>query len=125
MKLLIRRSQRPGALAGVVFQLEVRAEMSAEDKATIDKYRLGNDVLYQRDKNVLTEETFVGFAKVLAKHAMNITVKVADLRDGKRIECKSIVEMMAVEEQLKYAASVLSAIMQAATGFGGEEVVEL
>jgi hypothetical protein len=45
--------------------------------------------------------------------------------NGKRIECKDIVEMLAVEEQIKEAAKTFNAVLSAASHFGGEEVIDL
>ena len=50
---------------------------------------------------------------------------VDDLSGGKRIECKDIVEMIAVEEQIKEAATTFKAVLDTAAHFGGEEVVQL
>jgi ubiquinone/menaquinone biosynthesis C-methylase UbiE len=44
---------------------------------------------------------------------------------GKRIECKDIVEMIAVCDQIKEAAQTFKAVLEAAAQFGGEEVLAL
>ena len=67
----------------------------------------------------------LGVASRLAFHAMNIKISVDDLINGKRIECKDIMEMMAVQEQLKEAAQMFKHVLDAAGTFGGEEVIEL
>jgi hypothetical protein len=50
---------------------------------------------------------------------------VNDLASGKKVECKDIIEMMAVVEQIKEAAQTFKAVLNAAAHFGGEEVIEL
>jgi len=124
MKLLLRRDQRAGLLGKVIFTLVVRADISPAERAAIDKYKLGNCLLYARDV-VRVEESAKGIAKALLQHALNITVSVRDLADGKTIECKDIMEMLAAEEQVKEAALAFSQMLQAAMHFGGEEVVEV
>ncbi len=48
MKLLLRRDQRSGLLGGKpTFSLDVRAEITADEKAAIAKYKLGDTVLYE------------------------------------------------------------------------------
>src|ERR1700722_15671323 len=94
MKLLLRRDQRSGLLGKVIFTLEVRAQISPEEKARIDKYKLGKEFLYVKNTNVPTDEGWKGVGKFLIFHAMNITVTVNDLVSGKRIECKDILEML-------------------------------
>ena len=52
MKLLLRRDQKSGMLGGVTFQLEVRADLSADERANISKYKLGKTILYTRGELV-------------------------------------------------------------------------
>ena len=125
MKLLLRRDQRSGLLGKMIFTLEVRAQISPEEKARIDKYKLGKEALYIKNTNVPTDEGWKGVAKLLMFHAMNITVTVNDLVSGKRLECKDILEMLAVEEQIKTAAQNFGRMLQAAAYFGGEEVIPI
>jgi hypothetical protein len=56
---------------------------------------------------------------------MNISINVNDLANGKKVECKDIMEMLAVEEQIKEAAQTFKAVLTAAAQFGGEEVIEI
>ena len=125
MKLLLRRDQRPGMLGKVVFALAVRADITAEEKANIAKYKLGESVLYEKDSLAHPGSGLLGFASRLAFKAMNISVSVNDLQNGKKIDCKDIVEMLAVEDQIKEAAKTFKLVLDAASHFGGEEVVDL
>ena len=126
MKLLLRRNQRAGMLGGkMIFTLEVRADLSAEEKANIQKYRLGDTVLYERNTMTDKGSGLLGLASRAAFRAMNISVSVNDLAGGKKVECKDIVEMVAVVDQVKEAAQTFKAILDAAARFGGEEAVEL
>ena len=125
MKLLLRRDQRQGAFGKVIFTLDVRAQISPEEKANIDKYKLGKEILYARNKDVPQEAGWVGVGKLVMFHAMNLTVSVSELINGKRIECKDILEMLAAEEQIKSAAVNFGRVLEAAAHFGGEEVVHL
>lgn len=124
MKLYIRRDQRSGVLK-IVFSLHVRSELTPEEKNAITKYKLGDTLLYEKNTIVQAGSGLLGAASWLAIKAMNITVKVKDLTDGKTIECKDIVEMLAVEEQIREAGKTFNAILTAAMTFGGEEVVDL
>ena len=65
------------------------------------------------------------FRSRLAFKMMNLTVSINDLSEGKRIDCKDIVEMLAVEDQIKEAAQTFKNVLDAAASFGGEEVIEL
>ncbi len=59
----------------------------------------------------------LGLASRIAFNAMNISVSVNDLVNGKRIECKNILEMLAVEEQIKEAAITFKQVLSACVHF--------
>lgn len=125
MNLLLRRDQRSSMLGNAVFSLEVRADISAQERANIAKYKLGKAVLYTRAELTDRGSGLLGLASRLAFKAMNISVSVDDLTGGKRIECKDILEMLAVEEQIKVAAQTFKQVLEAAAHFGGEEVIAI
>lgn len=125
MKLLLRREQRSAIIGSKpVFVLHVRADISAAEQADIAKYKLGDTELYASHE-IKAGTGLLGAASWLAYKAMTINVTVKDLTGGKKIECKDIVEMLAVEEQLKEAGKTFAHVLAAAAQFGGEEVVEL
>ncbi len=125
MKLLLRRDQKSGMMGKITFTLAVRAELSDEEKNNIKKYKLGDTMLYERAKVTDPGSGLLGAGWRLAFKMMNITVSVNDLSDGKKLDCKDIVEMLAVENQIKEAAQTFKNVLEAAASFGGEEVVEL
>lgn len=125
MNLTLRRDQRASLLGKVIFQLDVRAEISREELASIQRYRLGDAVLYSKSEMVDRGSGLLGLASRLAFNAMNISVSVSELISGKRVECKDIVEMLAVEEQIKEAALTFKQVLNAAVHFGGEEVIAI
>lgn len=125
MKLLLRRDQKGGLLGKVIFTLSVRAELTEEEKQNIQKYKLGDTMLYQRSELVDRGSGLLGVASRLAFNMLNLTISVKDLESGKKVECKDILEMLAVEEQVKEAAKMFRSVLGAASQFGGEEVVEL
>jgi hypothetical protein len=125
MKLLLRRDQKSGLIGKITFTLAVRAELSDEEKKNIQKYKLGDTMLYERMTLTDKGSGLLGVASRLAFKMMNITVSVNDLSDGKKVDCKDIVEMLAVEDQIREAAQTFKNVLEAAATFGGEEVIEL
>lgn len=127
MKLLLRRSERSSAFAGnPIYILDVRADLSEEERAWITKFKFGRSMLYSRKgKPNVDPSTVTGFGAFLLHYALDITVSVNDLVNGKRIECKDIMEMLAAEAQIREAARNFSQVLQAASQFGGEEVIPL
>lgn len=125
MKLLLRRDQRSALMGKPIFQLDVRAEISKDEQAAIAKYKLGDTTLYASHEVIERGSGLLGVASRLAYKAMTLTVTVKDLAGGKRIECKDIIEMLAVEDQIREAAVTFGQVLAAAATFGGEEVVQL
>ncbi|MDQ0466228.1 hypothetical protein QO010_004021 [Caulobacter ginsengisoli] len=123
MKLLLRRDQRAGLLGGKpVFSLSVRADLTEEEQANIRKYKLGETELYASHE-ISGGSGLLGVATRFAYKAMTINVSVNDLVGGKKVECKDIVEMLAIEDQIREAAKTFAQVLSAAAQFGGEEVV--
>lgn len=127
MKLLLRRDQQTSGLMRntITFSMIVRAELSAQERQSIQKYKLGESILYSRGELVDKGSGLLGLASRMAFAAMNISVSVNDLVNGKRVECKDIMEMLGVEEQIKVAAANFKLVLEAAAHFGGDEVIEL
>lgn len=125
MKLLLCRDQKTSLLGKVIFTVSVRAELSDEEKAHIKKYKLGDTMLYERSKITDPGSGLLGLASRLAFKMINLTISVNDLENGKQVECKDIVEMLAVEEQIKDAARTFRNVLEASTTFGGEEIIEI
>jgi len=126
MKLLLRRSERSTVLGKPMYVLEVRVEVSAEEKGWIEKYKFSPSILYsKKGKPTGDMNTWAGIGQNLLHYALDMTVSVHDLVHGKKIECKDIMEMLAVEAQIREAAQTFGTVLKAASQFGGEEVIEL
>ncbi len=125
MKLLLRRDQKTNMIGKVIFTVAVRAELTEEEKVNIKKYKLGDTMLYERDKLVERGSGLIGLASRMAFKMINLTISVNDLEHGKQGACKEMVEMIAVEEQIKEAAHTFRNVLEAASTFGGEEVIEI
>ena len=125
MKLLLKHDQKSGFTGKITFTLAVRSELTDQEKTNIEKYKLGDTMLYERATITDKGSGLLGVASRLAFKMMNISVSVNDLSDGKKIDCKDIVEMLAVEDQIKEAAQTFKNVLEAAATFGGEEVIEL
>ena len=124
MKLLLRRDQRPGLLGKMIFTLDVRADLSADEKERIRKYKLQDTELYASHA-ITGGSGLLGVASRLAWKAVALTLTVRELESGKRIEVKDVVELLAIEEHISQAAQTFKDVLDAASHFGGEEVVDL
>lgn len=125
MKILLRRNQKSSMMGNVTFTLDARAELTAEETDAVKKYKMGKTMLYQKLEMKDPGSGLLGVAARLAFKMINLTVTVDELVGGKHIECKDIIEMRAVEEQIKEASQNFKAILDTARQFGGEEVIEI
>lgn len=125
MRILLRRDQRSGLLGKIIFTLDVRAEISDDERSNIQRYRLGDTELYASHEMTDRGSGLLGAASRLAFKAITLRVTVNDLAGGKRIEAKDIVEMLAIEDQIREAAQTFKQVLDAAATFGGEEVIEI
>lgn len=127
MKLLLRRDQKPGMLGmgKITFLLDVRAQLTEDEQANVKKYKMGDTLLYSQKEIQDKSQTIGGSLSMIAKSMMNLTISVKDLAEGKRVECKDILEMLAAEEQIKQACQTFAQVLRAAATFGGEEIVEI
>lgn len=127
MKLIFLRNQKKTGLVGksMTFSLDVRADLSSEEREAVKQYKMGDTVLYQKYEMVDRGSGLLGLASRVGYAALNQKLTVDGLVTGRHFECKDIVEMRALEEQVRDAASVFKEILEAAAHFGGEEVVEI
>ncbi|MBI4273942.1 MAG: hypothetical protein HY659_04515 [Rhizobiales bacterium] len=152
MQLKLKRSQRAGGLTGgkVFFALDARADLSPDEKSLVQKYKLGNLVVYDseaRKKHAGSAyghfddaANVAGFgassagrslwknARGLASAAMmalSLRVTVDGLMSGQHIECKELDELLGAEAAILDACKSLKAYLDTALTFDGrEEVVE-
>lgn len=126
MKLILERNQKSAGLVSrkQQFEVTIRAEISAEERDAIDKYRLADDVLYQ-SHTVEGGSGLVGLASRMYLKSQIKSLNVRDLVQGKTIVCNDIVEMKGIEGQVTEAAQNLKVILDTAATFGGREVIDL
>ena len=136
MQLKIKRSQRSGGVFGnkVLFALDLRAEYTPEERASINKYNLGGEVIYNSEAakghldrmGTQVDGSGIGLLKgvgslMLAK--MNLNVTIASLAKGHHIECKDLNELIEAENALCEACKNLKGYLDVAATFDGREVI--
>jgi hypothetical protein len=129
MKLTLRRSQAStGILSKTVqFSLNAKVQLSDQEAADVKKYKMGSEIIYSKDRmgyNEHANDSAGGMARNLAAIAAAITITVDDLVRGKTINCKDILEMMAIVEQVKGACGNFKAMLEASAQFEGEETID-
>ena len=125
MQLLLKRDQRSGLMGGVIFILDARAEFTPEERSNIRRYRLGKTLLYQRYQMTDLGSGWLGVVWRLLFKMRNIEVTVASLVNGTHLEFKDIHEMLAVEEHLTEVSRNFKDVLDAASGYSGENLIEL
>ena len=116
MQLKIRRSQKSGLTGSVVFVLDVTAELSADEKRLVDRYKLGGQCVYSSAEADAHAEgasqmhnpaMLVSLAQLVADKVMKRILTVKDLVAGQHIECKELSQLLAVEEQIRNAVQAV------------------
>ena len=128
MRLRLKRSQRMSGMLGktAVFSLEARVDITEEEIAHIKKYKMGQEVLYAKERIAGSSEAKLSsIARNLASAATALTVRIDDLVRGTKVECKDILDMMDVEDQIVSACKTFKSILASMAHFDGEEVIEL
>jgi hypothetical protein len=126
VKLLIKRDQQMKGMLGTkaTFQITAKAEISPEEQKAIVKYGLGDTVLYKKYE-VSGGAGLLGMASRAVLNATNVVVTINSLVSGSRVECKDVVDMLAVEEQIVEGAKMFKQVLHAAMHFGGNEEIEI
>jgi hypothetical protein len=150
MQLKLRRSQRAGGMLGgkVIFALDARAELSADEQGLVKKYALGKLAVYDSEARKKHGESAYGHfdnaantpgytgssagrslwsnARGLASAAMmalTLRVTVDSLISGQHIECKDLDELLGAEAAIVDACKSLKAYLDTAVTFDGREEV--
>lgn len=142
MQLLLRRSQRAGTFSGsMIFCLDARVQFTLEERASIQKYRLGNQVIYNSEASQRALDKADASAKqyggsdwrqiggqlkglaYLAIASMKLNISIASLERGHHIECKSLDELLGAEDAIMTACENLRGYLDTAATFDGREVV--
>lgn len=135
MQLKISRSQKTSGMLGntIVFCLDARADLSNEERHLIEKYKLGNQVIYNSATSAKHLENVKAAASgggslikgaislAIAKLSLNISIN--SLTKGHHIECKDIDELLGAEEAIMQGCQALKAYLETATTFDGRETV--
>ena len=135
MKLKLRRLQKPALTGGIKFSLLAVLDLSPAERDAINKYKLGETLLYASEQgrsalsNFRNSEGLGGFALSLgaayfAKNTAQL-ITVGMLVNGKQITSKKINDLIVFEEEVCAACENLSRIMSVCKDFGGEEVIDI
>jgi hypothetical protein len=116
MKLTIKRDQSDvkgffGGHKGVSFKIFGQCHISADEKALIERYKVGD--------YTLAEHTFPG------KDSETTFITVNSLVQGTTHQARAISHLLQLEEKLKEGCSNLKAMLTVMSTFGGEEEFEI
>ena len=129
MQLKVTRAQQKKGMVSksVKFMLTARIDLTAEEKFSVDEYKLGDMVIYNSEKSQKhldgyqnSSSTLGSLARVaMAKMSLNLTIN--NLTSGKTVECSTLDEVMAAEESIKEACENVKAYIGVAQTFDGRE----
>ncbi|MDQ3960186.1 MAG: hypothetical protein M3255_07895 [Pseudomonadota bacterium] len=152
MQLLIQRGQRKiPILPRPIFDLWAKFEVNLEEEALIDKYHVRKHILVEGKPlqrwfaailgiiiagviaaivhsyigiQLITLLVFVGSAFLLYQQFRE-EVRVSDILDGRHFACRSVVKLMAQEEEVTEMANAFRHLLEAMKNWGGREIIEL
>lgn len=130
MQLRLHRSQRSSGIVSskIVFTLSAQVDLTPDEIENVRRYKMGKEIVFSKERvtpDFSGENTWRGIARNLAFAATVLTITINDLVKGRVIECKDILEMLAIEEQIHSACRTFKEILQSAAYFDGEEVIEI
>jgi hypothetical protein len=136
MQLAIRRSQREAGILSknVVFCLDARVEFTAPEQASLSRYRLWSECIYNSeaskrllDRSVaLQDGSVAGGLKSLATAAMaalKLNITIGSLASGQHVECRTMDELLGAEEAILTACQNLKSYIDTAASFDGGQVL--
>lgn len=112
MKVLINRKLRKEGLIKkkMAFILEVRAELTSNERALIDQCDAGDAILHEWNPSWAPN--------------IDMTMSVNSMVSGTSIDCASFVDLIETEEDVKQACQTLVVLLDKAKSFGQEEVFD-
>ena len=154
MVLKLKRSQRPTNITGrIIFVLDARIALSADEYSLVRKYRLGTMVVYDSKARTRYADAMEAHLEMARGHtqeesallsagkslyrfgraslsftmaALSLHITVDRLVSGVHIECKSMDELLEAENAILQAGRNLKAYLNTAVTFDGrEELIEL
>lgn len=137
MQLKIQRSQREGGVMSktVIFCIDARVEFTPAEQASITRYKLQKQVIYNSEASKKHLDSAAGFQSgnslggnlrslaSVAMAAMNLNISIESLQRGQHVECKSLDELLGAEEAIMDACRNLRGYLDTAATFDGREVL--
>ena len=129
MKLRLNKSQRETGMMSkkVMFSLGAQVDLTAQEQDYVKKYKLAKEIVYSKERvnpELHDYKSGKGIMRNLSAMALNLKISVSDLTGGRTIECKDINEMMDTEKTIKNACQGLRNMLDACSGFEGEEIID-
>jgi hypothetical protein len=155
MQLLIQRGQRrTKILQRPIFNLWAKFELTTEETELIDKYQVRDHILVEGNPGELKRAMIIAgvlaifawglfapqasfgvgiqialFVFALGSYVIyqNIReqIRVSDILDGRFFKCRSVVSLMAKEQNVTEMANAFRHLLEAMKNWGGREIIEL
>jgi hypothetical protein len=115
MKLKITRDQEQkkgllGGNKGIEFTLECQVDLTEEEKALVDKAKIGEYILTKYRPH---------------EDGMELPLTVNDLINGVASRVKNVQKLLGLEEEIISGCENLKSLLAVISTFGGEEIIEI
>lgn len=125
MKLKLNKSQQVKGLSKKVsYSLTAQVELTDQEQEYLHKYKLANEVVYAKERVTPDMSRDASLIRNLSALALNLSITVSDLVNGRTIVCKDIGEIMSVEATIMQSCQGLKNLLTNCAGFEGEQIIE-
>ena len=113
MQLVIEKEQIKKMLGGIVYKMTATVDVTAEQKKLLDKYNLGNDIVFERKLPI-----------PFTKATIDVSIKINDLIRGLTVECDDVFEIPEYEAGIREACNNFKSKLLIMENFTNREVIE-
>ena len=112
MKLKLNKSQQVKGLSKKVsYSLTAQVELTDQEQEYLHKYKLANEVVYAKERVTPDMSRDASLIRNLSALALNLSITVSDLVNGRTIVCKDIGEIMSVEATIMQSCQGLKNLL--------------
>jgi hypothetical protein len=127
MKLIIKREQSKG-FKGVKFKLNVRTELTEEEKQLVNRYGMHKIALHDKEahkeKKPFSNLSLGGQISRIVIKKLFLDITIGKLIDGVSFSIKSIDDILEHEQSIREACEKFKIYLETMKSFGGEEIVD-
>ena len=127
MQLVLERGQAAQGFRKdqLVFTLKAQVLLSEREREDINRYRLADEVIFATGYISAPGRGLLALAAHIIQESQIDRLTVRELVEGCTYTTKNIQEMKVIEAQITEGAQIFRELLEAASSYGGREVIDL